>query len=566
MIYRSLLFSLLILTGCSSEKAPELIIHNAAIYFSNSDSAASAVSVENGKIVAIGADAEVLATKNENTQLIDAGGAFLMPGFIEGHGHFSGLGRLLGGLNFLTSESWDEIVEEVGEAAKKLPKGSWIEGRGWHQEKWKKEFSPSVAGYPTSFALDSIAPEHPVILYHASGHGLFANQAAMNAAGISNETPDPVGGKIIREPFGKATGVFEENAARLVRDAYREYQSRLTPEEVKAQWLHQIELATADCLKKGITSFQDAGSTFQEIEWYNELAENKALDLRLWVMLRHSYDQMKDSMSNFPIINTGPDFFTCNAIKTEVDGALGAHGAWLLAPYEDRPGFLGQNTTTTEEVKNIAGLATASGMQLCVHAIGDRANREVLDIIEQEYAKVPEKKDLRWRIEHAQHLHPDDIQRFKSIGVIASMQGIHCTSDAPFVEKRLGEKRSREGAYAWRSLLDAGVAIANGTDAPVEDVDPLPSYYASVTRKRQDNGFEFFPEQAMTRKEALHSYTLGNAYAAFEEDKKGSIEVGKLADFVLLSNNLITCPEEEILNTKVLATIVGGKVKYENLN
>jgi len=238
--------------------------------------------------------------------------------------------------------------------------------------------------------------------------------------------------------------------------------------------------------------------------------------------------------------------------------------AWLLNPYEDRPNFVGQNTTTVDEVSRIAKLATKHNMQLCVHAIGDRANREVLDIMQREYATRTESNpDLRWRIEHAQHLSTSDIPRFKSIGVIASMQGIHCTSDAPFVEKRLGEKRSREGAYPWRSLLDAGVVIANGTDAPVEDVDPIPSFHASVTRKRADSGLVFFKEQSMTRAEALHSYTLGNAYAAFEENVKGSIEIGKYADLVLLSNNLLLCSDEEILETKVLKTIVAGEVKFE---
>jgi len=299
-----------------------------------------------------------------------------------------------------------------------------------------------------------------------------------------------------------------------------------------------------------------------EIDRYTRLAKEGKLDLRLWAMLRHSFKEMRGNLGGFPILNTGNHFFTCKAIKTEVDGALGSYGAWLLKPYNDKPEFHGQNTTTIDEVTNIAVLAENHNMQLCVHAIGDRANREVIDIFENIFKNNAEKKDRRWRIEHAQHLHPEDIPRFKSLGIIASMQGIHCTSDAPFVVDRLGEQRAREGAYPWRSLLDNGVLIANGTDAPVEDVDPIESFYASVTRKRVDTGFEFFAEQKMTRQEGLYSYTLGNAFAAFEENEKGSLEVGKLADVVVLSQDLLNCKDEDIMKTKVVYTIVGGEIKH----
>jgi len=271
---------------------------------------------------------------------------------------------------------------------------------------------------------------------------------------------------------------------------------------------------------------------------------------------------MKGNLNGLPVINAGNHHFTCKAIKSEVDGALGAFGAWLLRAYNDKPNFVGQNTTTIEEVRNIANLAFNNDLQLCVHAIGDRANREVLDIYDNLLSKA-ENTDLRWRIEHAQHLDPADIPRFKELGVIASMQGIHCTSDAPFVVKRLGEERSRLGAYPWRSLLDNDVIIANGTDAPVEDIDPLACFYASVTRKRSDTGLEFFPEQRMSRAEAVYSYTLGNAFAAFEEADKGSLTPGKLADIVVLNKDLLNCGDEEILEAEVLYTIVGGQIKYQ---
>jgi predicted amidohydrolase YtcJ len=291
------------------------------------------------------------------------------------------------------------------------------------------------------------------------------------------------------------------------------------------------------------------------------MAEKEELDIRLWAMVRQSAETMRGRLQNIRVIDAGNKYFTCRAIKSELDGALGSFGAWLLAPYEDKADFLGQNVTSIGEVEAIAKLAEEHEMQLCVHAIGDRANRETLDIFEQ--YDPGRSRDLRWRIEHSQHLHPDDIGRFASLGVIASMQGIHCTSDAPFVVSRLGEERARNGAYNWRALIDQGAVVTNGTDTPVEDINPIESFYASVTRKRIDNGFEFFPENSMTREEAIYSYTMANAYAAFEENDKGSLEAGKLADIVILSENLISCPDSSILDTEILYTIVGGEIKFQ---
>ena len=557
------------LFGCGQEvqNNPDTIIYNANIYTVNEvQSLAEGMAVKDGKIIAIGSTDEIKKLAGTNTASVDAKGQFVMPGFIEGHGHFSGLGKSLMNLNFLKSKTWDEIVAMVADKAKNADPGEWIIGRGWHQEKWSKTPDRNVDGYPYHDALSAASPNNPVMLSHASGHALFANQSAMELAGISPETPDPIGGHIVRDDNKEALGVFEERAQQIIRAAYNEYLKSLSEKELTDDWYGGIRLAQEECLKKGITSFQDAGSRYIEIDRYSDLATNGDLDLRLWVMLRHRYDTMKDKMEGFPKINIGDHFFTCRAIKSEVDGALGAFGAWLLRPYRDKPDFHGQNTTPIKDVKNIADLAIAHDMQMCVHAIGDRANRVVLDIYEQVFSDHPQKQDIRWRIEHAQHLDTTDIPRFKSLGVIASMQGIHCTSDAPFVEKRLGQVRSQKGAYAWRSLLDKGVIIANGTDAPVEDVDPLPSFYASVTRKRVDSGLEFFPEQSMTREEAIYSYTLGNAFAAFEEDWKGSLEVGKVADFVILSKDLIRCSDEEILEAEVIATYVDGKEKYRNVS
>jgi predicted amidohydrolase YtcJ len=551
-------------SSCTGEEAASMILINGKIAtMDQNNPSAEAIAFQGDRILAIGSTAEIEVLKNEQTKVIDLKGNFAMPGFIEGHGHFSGLGKSLMDLNFLKTKNWQEIVNMVAEAAKTAKPGEWIEGRGWHQEKWNEIVERNVHGYPYHDELSAVSPDNPVLLRHASGHGVFANKKAMELGGISAETLSPIGGEIVRDGSGEAIGMFEERAMSLVYAAFREYEKTLSPEDLEKRWYQAIELAQEECLKKGITSFQDAGSKYFEIERYTQLAKEGKFDLRLWAMLRHSYEEMNGNLKQFPIIDAGNHFFTCRSIKTEVDGALGSYGAWLLKSYNDKQHFVGQNTTTIEEVTNIARLAAENDLQLCVHAIGDRANREVINIFENQIKANPT-KDWRWRIEHAQHLHPEDIPRFKEWGIIASMQGIHCTSDAPFVVDRLGEKRAREGAYPWRSLLDAGVLIANGTDAPVEDVDPLESFYASVTRKRADTGLEFFTEQKMTREEGLYSYTLGNAFAGFEEKDKGSLEVGKLADVTVLTKDLRNCEDEEILETEVVYTIVGGEVKFEN--
>ena len=562
-------FLLLLLSNCQSPKPlPEidLILHNGSIYtVDSSRTIVAAIAVRKDRIYQLGNNEEILALKGQDTKVIDLEGGFVMPGFIEGHGHFSSVGRSLQDLNFLHAKNWDEITKEVAEKAKSAQPGEWIVGRGWHQEKWDKTPEGATYGYPFHRSMSEISPDNPVLLWHASGHGLFANALAMEKAGISVETPNPAGGNIVRNTNGEAIGVFEETAMTPVYNAYQEYLETISDGQKEAKWQAGIRLAQDRCLEKGITTFDDAGSSYLEIERYQKLAEQGKLDIRLWVMLRHSYDEMKDHMDGFPILNKGNHFFTCRAIKTEIDGALGSYGAWLLEPYNDKPGFSGQNTTPLAEIENIAQLALDHNMQCCVHAIGDKGNRVILDFYEKFFKQKPSKVSRRWRIEHAQHLAVDDIPRFAELGVIPVMQGIHCTSDAPFVEKRLGYERAKNGAYAWHALLESGAIIANGTDAPIEEVDPLPCLYASVTRKRTDTGLEFFPEQAMTREQAIYSYTYAPAYAAFEEQDKGSLETGKLADMVVLSKNLLTCKDEEILDTKVQMTIVGGQVKYKNI-
>ena len=544
---------------------PNLILINGNFFTADSlRPQATAVAIQGDRILAVGSDEEIKKLAGDSTEIIDLQGAFAMPGFIEGHGHFLGLGQSLQNLNLMTAKSWQEITGLVAEKAKTTQPGEWIEGRGWHQEKWTTSPGSTVNGYPYHDALSAAAPNNPVVLYHASGHGLVANAQAMQLAGISRETGDPIGGRIVRDAKGNAVGVFEENAMNLIEKPLSDWKNRRTEAEKIAAFEKVVQLASEECLAKGITSFQDAGSDFWELGQFRRLAESGQLPLRLWVMIGQPKSSDFPKLAEFPQVGLGNGYFSVRAVKAYLDGALGSYGAWLLAPYADKPDSYGQNTTPVDSIAALAAACKQYGLQCCVHAIGDRANREVLNIFQSILIPNPQSPipNQRWRIEHSQHLDPQDIPRFRELGVIASFQAIHCTSDAPFVVKRLGTERARTGAYAWRSLLDSGAHIANGTDAPVEDVNPLPCIYASVTRKRADSGLEFFPEQKMTREEALLSYSLWNAYAAFEEKEKGSLAPGKYADIVVLSKDLLRCTPEEILQARVLKTFVGGQLRY----
>lgn len=562
-----LLFLVLFMYSCNSSKevkADLILVHGFVYPVTSAPIPDGAVVIREGKIISIGPSQDILSKFfSKGVDTIHCQGKFIMPGLIEGHGHFSGLGTNLQQLDLLSTTSWDEIADSVKHRATKATPGEWIVGRGWHQEKWNSPPARQVNGYPYHDLLSQVSPDHPVMLIHASGHALFANQRAMEIAGINLETPDPAGGRIVRDRQGAAIGVFEENAMGSIWKTYTDQQSKQDSMAEITNWYDAIEKAQTHCLQYGITSFQDAGASFDESRRYEALAKENKLKVRLWVMIKATEKDLEQNLDQYPIIRAGEDMYTSRAIKAYMDGALGSFGAWLLEPYMDKPGFTGQNTTPVEEIDKTAEVAMKHGMQFCVHAIGDRGNREVLNVYEKVITAHPEKKDLRWRIEHAQHLHPDDMPRFKHLGVIASMQGIHCTSDAPFVVKRLGEERARTGAYAWRSLLDAGVKIANGTDTPVERIDPFANIFALVTRKRLDNGEVFFQEQSMTREEALYAYTLGNAYAGFEEDIKGSLDPGKWADITILSQNLLTCDADSIPKTKVMMTMRGGEIKYK---
>ncbi|HSC52596.1 MAG TPA: amidohydrolase [Phnomibacter sp.] len=555
----SLVFATLFLGSCSQTNQADLVIKNAEVYTVNdAQQKAEAVAVSAGKIVFVGSNTEAEKWIGNKTEVVDAKGSFVMPGFMEGHGHIHALGDFLRDINLMHVNSYDEIVSKIGEAAAKAKPGEWIVGRGWHQEKWTSKPAKNYLGYPYHDALSKVSPNNPVLLIHASGHSFYVNAKAMELAGITNATPNPKGGDIVKDAKGTIVGVLEETAMGLVRQAYGDFLSKQSEEQRKAVWWAGIQLAEADCLKKGITSFVDAGTSFEQIGWMKEMADKNNLQLRHWMMIRDGNAALRNNASVFPIINAGNGHLTMNAIKVSLDGALGSYGAWLLEPYADRSGFMGQNTFDMDSLRAIADFAWQHKIQLCVHAIGDRANRETVNIFSEQIGKDTT-RDHRWRVEHAQHVNPAEISRFKQWNIIASMQGVHCTSDAPFVPARLGEERSRTGAYMWKAFMEAGVLVNNGTDVPVEDADPIPNFFASVTRQMKD-GRTFYPEQKMSREEAIYSYTMANAKAQFQEKEKGSIEVGKYGDLVMLSKNLLTCTNEEILQTKVLMTIVGGKV------
>lgn len=515
---------------------------------------AEAIAIRGDRIQKLGSAEEIAEWIGESTRVIQLEGRLAIPGFIEGHAHFFGVGDSAMQLDLRQATSWSQIVEQVAAAAKELPEGTLIRGRGWHQEKWKNAPPESVDGLPHHRTLSAVSPNHPVVLTHASGHATFANARAMELSDITAETPNPEGGEIVRDEAGAPIGALRETASGLLGPAYMKAR-QIDPRR-------QARLAVGECLRKGVTSFQDLGGKFEEVEVLRGMADSGSLDVRIWMALREPVSELKEQLPKVKLKGYGNEHLTVGGIKRSIDGALGSHGAWLLEPYADLSTSAGLNTSTIEDVTACAKLAMEHGLQLCVHAIGDRANREVLNIYEAQFGDRGDAKGLRWRIEHAQHLHPDDVSRFATLGVIPAMQGVHCTSDAPWVYRRLGADRAASGAYLWRSLLDSGAIVTNGTDAPVEDLNPIASYYASVTRKLPD-GSAFFPEQKMTRMEALRSYTRSNAYAVFEEDIKGSLEPGKLADIVILSHDILTCPEDEILDARVRTTIVGGEVLYE---
>jgi predicted amidohydrolase YtcJ len=554
----------LVAAGCGPHVEPaDLVLTNGRIATVDPGAPfAEALAVRGDKVEAVGTTRFMRAYIGQNTQVIDLAGQFALPGFVESHAHFTGVGAAKMQLELMKTRTWDEIVAMVADAAKKARPGDWIVGRGWHQEKWDRRPARTVEGFPLHDQLSAAAPDNPVVLTHASGHATIANAKAMQLAAVTRATPNPPGGQIVRDEKGEPTGVFKETASALVRRAYADARGRRTPEQVEADADREVELADREFLSKGVTTVHDAGAGFTTIDRYKRFADAGTLGVRLYVMVEESEAAAPGMLAKYRMVGAAGNHLTVRAIKAYMDGALGSRGAWLLEPYSDLPGSTGLNVRPVAQIAETARLAIENDYQLCIHAIGDRANRETLNIYEAAFKAHPDKKDLRWRVEHAQHLAAPDIARFGQLGVIASMQGIHCTSDAPYVLARLGAQRAEEGAYVWQKLMKSGATVANGTDAPVEDVDPLPGYYALVTRKLK-TGDVFFGDQRMSRDEALAAYTANGAYAGFEEKIKGRLTPGRLADITVLSADITRIPEDEIQKVRVLYTIVGGKIRYQ---
>ena len=522
---------------------------------------AQAIAIRGGRILAVGSDKEIAGHIGPDTEVIALNGRVAMPGFIEGHGHFLGLGEFLMILDLLPTRSFDEIVDRVEAAAAEAPQGQWIVGRGWHQERWAPTEEPLYDGVPHHRTLSSVSPAHPVALFHASGHAIYANAMALALADIDDDTPDPEGGVIIRDENGEATGYLRQAASQPIRDLLLQAEAKLSEAELQERFERRVELAGREALRHGVTSFHDQGTNFADIDRLKAMADAGRLPVRLHVAVRNETNEaLRDRVADYRMIDRADGFLTVRALKRNIDGALGTHGAWLLDPYADKPETSGLPQTSLENLRETAEIALEHGFQLNTHAIGDRANQVVMDLYQSLLSERPE-ADLRWRIEHAQTLHPDEVPRFAELGVIASMQGVHATSDGPWVPQRLGEARAQRRAYVWRALLEADATICNGTDTPVESVSPLASFTSSVTR-RMANGKRFFPEQAMGRMEALVSYTIGCAEAAFDEDELGSLTPGKRADIVVLNGNPLTVSDEQLTDLDVEMTLVDGEIRY----
>jgi len=524
------------------------------------------LAVKGETIIAVGKDEEIEPYIDKKTAIIDLDGRLAVPGLIDGHGHFMSLGESLMGVDLRPARTWDEIVELVSKAVESAEPGEWIVGRGWHQDKWEKKPVPSVEGLPLHQGLSRVSQRNPVMLIHVSGHGVFVNEHLLLKLGISHQTPDPEGGEIVRDNRGNPTGMLRETAQDPARAALQEYRAQRPSEVLEDEMRQQVCLAAAEAIFKGITTFHDMGETFSTIDLLKDMAEEGELPLRLCVSIQEPAEELEGKLAKYRMIGHGDGFLTVRSIGEKVlDGALGTHGGWLLEPYSDYPQSTGFNVTPVADIQKSAELAIQHGYQMAIQGIGDRAVRELLNIYETTFASHPEKKDLRWRIEHCQVIHPDDLSRFADLGVIFSIRGVFATSDGPWVVKRLGETRTRERGYLYQSMMQSGAVVINGTDPPVEDINPIINFYRTVTRKMSD-GRVFYPEQRLTRQQALETYTVNPAYAAFEEDIKGSLIPGKLADITVFSKDIMTIPEDEILSAKVIYTIIGGQVKHRNKN
>ena len=532
------------------QPAADLIVTNARIYTADdSRPLVEAFAVRGNRIVFTGSAREAATLKGATTRVVDAGGRTVIPGMVDAHAHFAGLAQTLRAVDLVGTKSVTEVIARVQAKAATLPKGTWITGRGWDQNAW------GDTRFPTHDALSAAVPDHPVLLTRVDGHANFVNAAAMKLAGVTAATKDPSGGKIQRDANGAPTGVFIDNAQRLVGSKVPE----LTRDEMRAA----LKDAIARMHSLGLVGMHDAGASRANIELFEDMAQKRELDLRLYVMIGDNAEALKHYFQVGPRSALYDGQVWVRAVKLYADGAMGSRGAALLEPYSDDPNNTGLLLSAPSHIEEVARQGLAAGFQINTHAIGDRGNRVVLDAYDKALAATP-RADHRFRVEHAQILHQDDIPRFAQMGVIPSMQASHQTSDMYWIGKRLGPTRLY-GAYAWQSLLQTGVIIPNGSDFPVEAVNPLISFHASIARQdaRDWPAGGWYPEQKMSREDALRSMTLWAAYAGFQEKELGSITPGKYADFVVLDQDIMRVPAELVLQTRVLSTWVGGRRVYE---
>jgi len=532
------------------EAPPTLILHGGPIYTAGDvQPVAGAVAIRGDRIVRVGAAADVLALRGPATEVVDLEGAAVVPGLHDAHGHFAGLGALRAMLDLAGTPTADAVLRLVEARAAAAPPGSWIVGRGWDQNDWPE------AQWPDRHRLDRAAPDHPVYLTRIDGHAAWVNSRALDLAGVSRQTADPPGGRIVRDADGEPMGILIDVAQALVR--------RRIPPPGAAALEASVLAADEECRRVGLTMVHDAGAGADLINIYERLVRAGRLGTRLYVMLANERSTTRAWFARGPLIDPAHRL-TVRAVKLVADGALGSRGAALIEDYADERGNRGLDVTAPGQLELVARAAVGAGFQPCTHAIGDRANRAVLDLYERLMRDHEEMRALRPRIEHAQVLDADDIPRFGALGVVASMQPTHCTSDMPWAADRLGEARVEEGAYAWRKLLASKAVIASGSDFPVERADPLLGFYAAITRQDQAGQPEsgWYADQRMTRAEALRAMTRDAAYAAHAERDLGVIAPGMLADLVVLSRDIMTVPPDEILQTRVLRTIVGGRTVY----
>jgi predicted amidohydrolase YtcJ len=536
----------------AGQTPPDVVIHHAVIYTADpAHPKATAIAIHGDRIAAVGDDKAILALRAPNTRVIDAGGRTILPGLQDSHGHFIGLGASLQQIDLRDTTSYDAIVEKVRARAATAKPGDWILGRSWDQNRWPDTH------WPTHDALDKAAPHNPVYLTRVDGHAAMVNQQALDLAGVTAQTADPDGGRLIRDAQNRPSGVLVDRAMGLVGPKI--------PPPSQAQLEEQILLADAECRRLGLTTVHDAGVGGDAVEAYKRLIDAGKLRTRLYVMLRMPLATLQPYLDKGPILDYHQHHMTVRAIKIVADGALGSRGAALLAPYSDEPGQSGFFTTPPDDIYAETLAASKAGFQTCIHAIGDRANRLVMDTFARVEREVPAARDLRMRNEHAQILNASEIPRFKALNVIASMQPTHCTSDMPWAPIRLGPQRIAEGAYVWRKLMNAGAIIASGSDFPVEKPNPMLGLYAAITRQSPEgqppDGWA--PDQRMTREEALASFTRNAAFASHAEKFAGTLEPGKLADLVILSKDVMTIAPKEIVSTTVWKTIVGGEIVYD---